>query len=89
MKSRTTPEFRELLQNLPECVQRQARLAYQLFRKNSSLPGLRFKRILREPPTFSARVGLNYRVVGALDGDVVIWYWIGTHAEYDKLIDSL
>jgi len=27
--------------------------------------------------------------VGTLDGDTVIWFWIGTHADYDKLLESL
>jgi hypothetical protein len=34
------------------------------------------------------RVGLNYRAVGVRDGQDVIWFWIGSHAEYDKLIQQ-
>jgi len=34
----------------------------------------------------SARVGARYRAVGLRDGDVIIWFWIGSHADYDKLM---
>jgi hypothetical protein len=42
-----------------------------------------------DPPTYSARVGIGCRAVGVLDGDTVIWFWIGTHAEYDRLLEHL
>jgi hypothetical protein len=74
---------------LPQRVQRQAREAYGLFRENPSHPGLHFKRVHPYPPTYSARVSISYRTVGVMAGDVVTWFWIGTHAEYDKLIARL
>jgi hypothetical protein len=42
-----------------------------------------------DPPTYTARVGISYRAAGVLDGDTVVWYWIGTHAEYDRLVSNL
>ena len=39
--------------------------------------------------TFSARVGISYRVTATLDGDTVVWFWIGSHAEYDKLLAQM
>ncbi|HTK75990.1 MAG TPA: hypothetical protein VL371_12075 [Gemmataceae bacterium] len=89
MNSRITKRFRELLAILPAHVRNQARDAYRLFRANPSYTGLRFKKIRDDPPTYSARVGIGYRAVGALEGDSVIWFWIGSHAEYDKLIKQL
>jgi mRNA-degrading endonuclease RelE of RelBE toxin-antitoxin system len=86
MKSRTTRRFRERLAKLPAKARKQARAAYKLFRDDPSHPGLHFKLVLTEPPTYSARVGIGYRAVGVLEGDTVIWFWIGTHAEYDKLL---
>jgi hypothetical protein len=74
---------------LPQRAQRQAREAYRLFRENPSHPGLHFKRVHPDPPTYSARVGISYRAVGVLASDVVTWFWIGTHADYDKLISRL
>ena len=67
----------------------QARDAYELFRQNPSHPELRFKKVNPDPPTYSARVGIGYRAVGGMDGDTVIWCWIGSHADYDKLLEQL
>ena len=89
MTSRTTRQFREMFAALPQQSQRQAREAYRLFRDNSSHPGLHFKRVHPTPPASSARVGIGYRAVGVTDGEVITYFWIGTHAEYDKLLNRL
>jgi hypothetical protein len=89
MKSRTTRRFRELFGTLPRHVQRQAREAYRLFGRNPAHPGLHFKRVYRDPPIYSARVSINYRAVGVLDGETLTWFWIGSHAEYDRLLENL
>jgi len=89
MNSRTTRRFRALLASLPTQVRAQARDTYKLFRQNPLHPGLHFKQVHPDPPVYSARVGLGYRAVGALNGDTVIWYWIGSHADYDKLLKQL
>jgi hypothetical protein len=89
MNSRTTRRFRELLAALPALVRQQARDSYHLFRQNPSHPGLRFKKVHPDPPIYSARVGIGYRAVGALQGDTVVWFWIGSHADYDKLLRQL
>ena len=85
MKSSTTRRFREAYADLPEGVQRKARLAYQLFRENPYHPSLQFKKV-DEPNIYSVRVGLGYRTLGMMDGTEIVWFWIGSHAEYDKLI---
>jgi hypothetical protein len=89
MNSRTNRRFRELFAALPAHVQQQAREAYRLFQQNPAHPGLRFEQVYADPPTYSARVGISYRAVGALDGDTVVWFWIGSHADYDKLLDQM
>ena len=88
MRSKTTRRFRDLLAALPEPVQRQAQEAYRQFRNNPSHPSLRFKRISpRDPTIYSVRVGLRYRAIGIREDDSIIWVWIGSHAEYDQLIE--
>jgi hypothetical protein len=89
MNSRTTRRFRQLFAALPAHVQRQARDAYRLFRQNPSHPGLHFKQVHPDPPMYSARVGISYRAVGARVGDTMVWFWIGSHAEYDLLLTQL
>lgn len=83
MKSRRTKQFHKLFAQLPPHVQKQAREAYQLFKQNPYHPGLHFKRIDSQEPIYSVRVSLGYRAVGRYEGDTIIWYWIGSHADYD------
>lgn len=89
MNSRTTRRFRELLAALPAHVRRQAQEAYRLFQGNPAHPGLHFKQVHAAPPIYSARVGIGYRAVGALDGGTIVWFWIGSHADYDRLLQQL
>jgi mRNA-degrading endonuclease RelE of RelBE toxin-antitoxin system len=89
VKSRTTIEFRKLLADLPEQVQEQTRAAYRQFIEDPSYPSLRFKKVHSELPIYSARISKSYRAVGQLDGDTVIWFWVGSHAEYDRLLSLL
>jgi hypothetical protein len=88
MKSRTNRQFRELFAALPAKARQQAREAYRLFKWNPSHPGLHFKQVHPDPPIYSARVGIKYRAVGAMVDGAVIWFWIGTHAKYDKLLQQ-
>ncbi len=74
---------------LPAHVKRQAREAYKMFARDPHHPGLRFKQVEHNPPTYSARVGIGYRAVGILKDGTITWFWIGSHAEYDKLLARL
>ncbi|XZN93294.1 MAG: hypothetical protein ACM65M_10925 [Microcoleus sp.] len=67
----------------------QTREAYRQFQENPSYPSLRFKKVPPELPIYSARISNNYRAVGQLDGDTAIWFWVGSHAEYDRLLSHL
>jgi hypothetical protein len=86
MKSFTSRRFREMYGDLPDHVQRQAQRAYQLFRRNPAHPGLNFKKVDEERNIYSARIGLGYRVLGQLDGSDIVWFWIGPHNDYNKLL---
>jgi mRNA-degrading endonuclease RelE of RelBE toxin-antitoxin system len=72
--------------NLPDEIQQRAKRAYQLFRQNPSHPGLSFKKVDEENNIYSARVGLGYRVLGQIDDGDIVWFWIGPHTEYDRLL---
>ncbi len=86
MKSQATPKFWKLYARLPRSVERRARKAFQLWKMNPNHPSLHFKRVDDEEPIYSARVSDDYRVLGVLAGDTVIWYWIGNHDEYEHLL---
>lgn len=89
MKSHTTARFRKLFIALPESVREQARQAYRCFQENPNHPSLQFKRVHIAQPIYSARVNLDYRVLGVREGSEMIWFWIGSHEEYDKLLTHL
>ena len=89
MISHTTERFRRALGALPEHVQRQAREAYRRFLSDPYQPSLRFKQVHPTRPIYSARVTRGYRALGVREGGEITWFWIGSHADYDKLIEQL
>jgi hypothetical protein len=86
IESRATRRFWRLFAALPAGVQQEAKRAYRLFRSNPSHPGLHFKKLEGEEEIYSARIGLGYRALAVVRRDRVVWYWIGSHAEYDRLV---
>jgi len=68
---------------MPTEVQSQADKQYALLTQNPSHPSLRFKPI---GPFWSVRISHSYRALAIRHGDVLTWFWIGTHADYDKLL---
>ncbi|HEV7129076.1 MAG TPA: hypothetical protein VGN32_16720 [Ktedonobacterales bacterium] len=90
MISWRTARFRALYDALPERVRRDADDAYTQFAADPNYPGLNFERIQGvKVPLFSARVNEQYRVLGRGEGsDTIVWFWIGSHQEYDKLLNQ-
>ena len=86
MNSIVTVDFMSCFRRLTADKRELARRAYRLWRTNPSHPGLRFKAIQGQPDLYSVRVGRGWRALGRLDGETMIWFWIGSHAEYDDLI---
>jgi hypothetical protein len=78
-----SPEFWERYRELPAPVRELATKNFDLLRNNPQHPSLHFKRVGR---FFSARVGLSYRALGVGVEDGVLWFWIGSHADYDKIV---
>jgi hypothetical protein len=84
-----TESFLTRYRALPAQVREQARQAHALFLQDPHHPSLRFRRVHPVRPIFSARVGIDYRVVGNRDGNDIFWFWIGSHSEYDQLLKRL
>lgn len=87
MQSYTRPGFWKAYRRLPKRVRKQARVAFRLFSENPLHPGLRFKRVGRIQPVYSVRVSRDCRALGVRSGDTVVWFWIGTHDEYERIIN--
>lgn len=89
MISRTTEKFRALFVLLPNTIKAQAKEAYQQFKKDPYHPSLQFKRVHSSKPIYSVRINLDYRAVGIIQDNEIIWFWIGSHNVYEKLLKKL
>jgi hypothetical protein len=86
MQSRTTGRFWRLFSELPVGARRDATRAYRLFQDNPAHPNLQFKKLEGEDNIYSVRIGLDYRALAVRRKDRLVWYWIGNHSEYDRLV---
>ena len=89
MKSITTERFRTLYGVAPDATKAKLRAAYQLWSDNRNHPSLRFKRIHSSQPIYSVRIDLDWRALGLMEGDTMIWFWVGPHSEYERLLKKL
>ena len=89
MRSRATPRFWAAYRELPPDIRDLARKAYRLFRDNPKHPSLLLKRVHDVEPIYAVRVSLGYRALGILEGDEMVWFWIGSHADYDRILTRL
>lgn len=71
------------MRGLPRKVQQLARKNFKLLKKDPNHPSLRFKKV---GDFYSVRVGLHHRALAADGPDGPIWFWIGSHADYDKIL---
>lgn len=83
MKHLASPRFWRHYRELPEAVRKLADKNFDLLKEDPHYPSLHFKKIDR---LWSVRVGAHYRALGLDSGDTVVWFWIGSHADYDKLV---
>jgi hypothetical protein len=79
-----SPDFWACYRALPASVQELADKAFALLKVNPRHPSLHFKRAAQ---FWSVRVGLRHRAIGVEASDGVLWFWIGTHADYGRRID--
>ena len=86
MAHRTNPRFWQMYAALPPDVRRQANKQFKLLKTSPQHPSLQLKRIGGRDGVWSVRVTQDYRAV-AIEVEVGLqWFWIGTHAEYIRII---
>lgn len=83
MKHSASSRFWERYAALPEEIRALADKSYALLKRDSKHPSLHFKKLGK---FWSARVGLHHRALAMEVEDGMLWVWIGTHAEYDRLV---
>jgi hypothetical protein len=83
--SEPRPEFWELYRQLPDGAKASARKAYALFMQDPGHPSLHFKPLAGYDGVWAVRVSQKCRSVGVRYGNMIQWFWIGTHNEFDKM----
>ena len=83
MKHKTAASFWKCYEYLPVDIQDLAGKNFLLLKDNPSHPSLQFKKVGK---VWSVRVGSNYRAIATQIEEGYLWIWVGTHAEYDKLL---
>lgn len=79
----TTSRFWSCYNDLPEELRKQADKQFALLKQDPMHPSLRFKKVGRFR---SVRVDAGYRALAVEDGEDFVWFWIGAHREYERLI---
>ena len=83
MKHRASEKFWKFYGELPGQIQKLADQNYELLKNDPLHPSLRFKKVGR---FWSARVGIHYRAAAVQEGEDFVWFWIGHHSVYDRLL---
>ena len=84
MISHASQSFRKQFQLLPASIQAQAREAYRQFQRDPNHPSLHFEKLRGHSDLWSVRITLRYRAVAVREGEVFTWFWIGSHADFDR-----
>lgn len=85
MNHTASARFWRCYDGLPSEVRALADKNFSLLKANPAHPSLQFK-LIGGGKLYSARVGIHYRALGLPRVDGVHWFWIGSHADYDRLV---
>jgi len=84
LKHFSSSAFWNCYRRLPQGIQEIADAQFALLKENPSYPSLHFKKIGK---CRSARIGIHYRALAVEIPEGLLWFWIGSHADYDKIIE--
>lgn len=84
----TTTQFRDLFSKFKKDDQSKARQKFELVMQNPKSSGIH--RLLQNPSkrfdVYGVPAGQRMRALGVSFGSCFIWYWIGTHEEYNNML---
>ena len=86
MKNKREKRFKKLFAKLPSHIQKQARDDFKIFKTNPYYKSFEFKVVDEQDAIYSVRIGLHYRALGQKSGDTMLWFWIGSHEDYNNLV---
>ena len=79
----TTPQFWKCYDALPKAIRRSADRSYALLKKNPDHPSLHLKKVGKY---WSVRASQSHRALGIEIDDGILWFWIGQHGEYERIL---
>ncbi len=82
MKHFASPAFWNCHRKLPPTIQELADKNFDLLKENPQHVSLHLKRVRKY---WSVRIGIKHRALAYEVENGLLWFWIGTHAEYDRL----
>ena len=85
MKHFTSPRFWEYYHKLPPDIRALADKNYDLLKNNPHHPSIKLKKVKRY---WSVRIGPKYRALALEISENLVWFWIGNHNEYERLINQ-
>jgi len=85
LKRYASSKFWKCFYSLSPEIQKLARKNYTLLKENPNHPSLHFKLVFNGRFR-TVRIGIHYRALGVPIPEGVQWFWIGNHAEYDRLL---
>ena len=86
MKHFALPCFWRRYSQLSKDLQELADKNHQLLSIDPRHPSLQLKRVGPTKQLWSVRVGAHYRALGLDKPEGIAWFWIGSHAEYDRIL---
>ncbi len=86
MNHLTLPRFWQHYHALPEEIQELAYKNFQLLKRDPHHPSIQLKKVGKRRELWSARVGSNFRALATEKPDGLVWFWIGKHADYERLL---
>lgn len=86
LQSSATPRFWKLFSRLPIEVQDLAAEKYGLFKRNPFHPSLGFQEKGR---VWTVEIGRSYHAIGLRTGDQMTWFWIGSHEDYNRVLNRV
>jgi Txe/YoeB family toxin of Txe-Axe toxin-antitoxin module len=84
VNSRGTEDFWKLYHGLPSHIRNTAQNAFQKFLDNPAHPSLQLERLKFDSRAWSVRITRNHRAVARRYDDDWLWFWIGSHEEFDR-----
>jgi hypothetical protein len=83
LKHFAAPSFWEYYKQLPLNIQKMADEYHDRLKSDFRHPSLHFKKIGKYR---SGRVGLHYHALAVEIREGLVWFWIGPHDQYQRMI---